>query len=250
MGCVVRTECLADALDNRVEFGVWGGMTERERRALLKRRPNVRRGGACSRPRAPSTAAGRGPGAPSPAELGSPAHRPSAPAEVLADRAQAVEVVDVVRPGRHRAPPAPSGARPGTARASCCSRLGDPHPVGVQPQQLRGQVVPAGARSSCSAAGEARSADRTTAPAVHPVEHQPGQRHPLRAEPVHEVRRLAQRVALGSGDHDERRPGRLEQPVGRVGPLAEAAEHRVERRHERLHVAQHLGAQHLGQRRA
>jgi WhiB family redox-sensing transcriptional regulator len=40
-GCVVRTECLADALDNRVEFGVWGGMTERERRALLRRRPNV-----------------------------------------------------------------------------------------------------------------------------------------------------------------------------------------------------------------
>jgi WhiB family redox-sensing transcriptional regulator len=41
MGCPVRTECLADALDNRVEFGVWGGMTERERRALLKRRPDV-----------------------------------------------------------------------------------------------------------------------------------------------------------------------------------------------------------------
>jgi WhiB family redox-sensing transcriptional regulator len=40
-GCVVRTECLADALDSRIEFGVWGGMTERERRALLKRRPNV-----------------------------------------------------------------------------------------------------------------------------------------------------------------------------------------------------------------
>ena len=31
----------ADSLDNRVEFGVWGGMTERERRALLRRRPNV-----------------------------------------------------------------------------------------------------------------------------------------------------------------------------------------------------------------
>lgn len=40
-GCLVRTECLADALDNRVEFGVWGGMTERERRALLRRRPDV-----------------------------------------------------------------------------------------------------------------------------------------------------------------------------------------------------------------
>ena len=40
-GCQVRTECLADALDNRVEFGVWGGMTERERRALLRRRSQV-----------------------------------------------------------------------------------------------------------------------------------------------------------------------------------------------------------------
>jgi WhiB family redox-sensing transcriptional regulator len=41
LACQVRTECLADALDNRVEFGVWGGMTERERRALLRRRPDV-----------------------------------------------------------------------------------------------------------------------------------------------------------------------------------------------------------------
>ena len=39
--CTVKLECLADALDNRVEFGVWGGMTERERRALLRRRPDV-----------------------------------------------------------------------------------------------------------------------------------------------------------------------------------------------------------------
>jgi len=42
LSCPVRTECLADALDNRVEFGVWGGMTERERRALLRRRPEVK----------------------------------------------------------------------------------------------------------------------------------------------------------------------------------------------------------------
>src|SRR6266480_1586488 len=41
-GCPVRTECLADALDNRIEFRVWGGMTERERRALLRRRPDVK----------------------------------------------------------------------------------------------------------------------------------------------------------------------------------------------------------------
>jgi WhiB family redox-sensing transcriptional regulator len=39
--CPVRTECLAHALDQGVEFGVWGGMTERERRALLRTRPDV-----------------------------------------------------------------------------------------------------------------------------------------------------------------------------------------------------------------
>ncbi|MEV4937378.1 WhiB family transcriptional regulator [Streptomyces zaomyceticus] len=41
-GCPVKAECLAYALDGRIEYGVWGGMTERERRALLKRRPTVR----------------------------------------------------------------------------------------------------------------------------------------------------------------------------------------------------------------
>jgi len=39
--CPVVAECGADALDNRVEFGVWGGMTERQRRALLKQHPEV-----------------------------------------------------------------------------------------------------------------------------------------------------------------------------------------------------------------
>ncbi|MEV7676213.1 WhiB family transcriptional regulator [Streptomyces sp. NPDC088752] len=40
-GCPARIPCLAEALDKRIEFGVWGGMTERERRALLRRRPHV-----------------------------------------------------------------------------------------------------------------------------------------------------------------------------------------------------------------
>jgi len=39
--CPVRTECLAHALDHRIEFGVWGGMTERERRVLLRGRPDI-----------------------------------------------------------------------------------------------------------------------------------------------------------------------------------------------------------------
>ncbi|NMD97777.1 WhiB family transcriptional regulator, partial [Rhodococcus sp. BL-253-APC-6A1W] len=37
----VMLQCGVDALDNRVEFGVWGGMTECQRRALLKQHPEV-----------------------------------------------------------------------------------------------------------------------------------------------------------------------------------------------------------------
>lgn len=36
-GCPVRWECLAYALRNRVDHGVWGGLTDRERRKLLNR---------------------------------------------------------------------------------------------------------------------------------------------------------------------------------------------------------------------
>jgi WhiB family transcriptional regulator, redox-sensing transcriptional regulator len=35
--CPVRWECLAYALKNRVEHGVWGGLTDRERRRVLNR---------------------------------------------------------------------------------------------------------------------------------------------------------------------------------------------------------------------
>jgi WhiB family redox-sensing transcriptional regulator len=37
----VKVACLAEALDNRIEWGVWGGATERERRQILRRRPEV-----------------------------------------------------------------------------------------------------------------------------------------------------------------------------------------------------------------
>jgi WhiB family redox-sensing transcriptional regulator len=41
LSCSVLTNCLAEALDNHIEWGVWGGMTERERRQLLRQRPDV-----------------------------------------------------------------------------------------------------------------------------------------------------------------------------------------------------------------
>ena len=41
MGCRVRSQCLAEALDNRIEWGVWGGMTERERRRLLRKHTEI-----------------------------------------------------------------------------------------------------------------------------------------------------------------------------------------------------------------
>lgn len=40
-GCSVLRQCAAYALDNKEEYGVWGGMTERRRKALLKQHPDV-----------------------------------------------------------------------------------------------------------------------------------------------------------------------------------------------------------------
>lgn len=36
--CPVRVECLEYALEHRIEHGVWGGASERERRRILRRR--------------------------------------------------------------------------------------------------------------------------------------------------------------------------------------------------------------------
>ncbi|MGN6692634.1 MAG: WhiB family transcriptional regulator [Aquihabitans sp.] len=36
--CPVKEPCLEYALENRIEHGVWGGCSERERRRILKRR--------------------------------------------------------------------------------------------------------------------------------------------------------------------------------------------------------------------
>ena len=37
--CPTKNECLAEALDGDVPFGVWGGMTERHRTSFKKRHP-------------------------------------------------------------------------------------------------------------------------------------------------------------------------------------------------------------------
>jgi WhiB family redox-sensing transcriptional regulator len=39
--CPFQIDCLAEALDNRIEWGVWGGASERERRSILRRQPDV-----------------------------------------------------------------------------------------------------------------------------------------------------------------------------------------------------------------
>lgn len=36
--CPVREQCLEYALEERIDHGVWGGASERERRRILKRR--------------------------------------------------------------------------------------------------------------------------------------------------------------------------------------------------------------------
>lgn len=47
-GCVVRDDCLEFALENGEKFGIWGGMSERERRRIRRQRALARRtaGGA------------------------------------------------------------------------------------------------------------------------------------------------------------------------------------------------------------
>lgn len=42
-GCVVRLDCLEYALDMSEKFGVWGGLSERERRQLRRTRRTMRR---------------------------------------------------------------------------------------------------------------------------------------------------------------------------------------------------------------
>ena len=42
-GCVVREQCLEYALANGEKFGIWGGLSERERRRIRRQRALARR---------------------------------------------------------------------------------------------------------------------------------------------------------------------------------------------------------------
>lgn len=41
-GCIVREDCLEYALTNREKFGIWGGLSERERRRIRRERAHAR----------------------------------------------------------------------------------------------------------------------------------------------------------------------------------------------------------------
>lgn len=47
-GCVVRPECLEFAIANSEKFGIWGGMSERERRRVRRARLSQQREVAAS----------------------------------------------------------------------------------------------------------------------------------------------------------------------------------------------------------
>ncbi len=47
-GCVVREDCLDHAVANGEKFGIWGGLSERERRRVRRARGGARRNGAAS----------------------------------------------------------------------------------------------------------------------------------------------------------------------------------------------------------
>ena len=49
-GCVVREDCLEFALQNGEKFGIWGGMSERERRRIRRQRALARAAAASAEP--------------------------------------------------------------------------------------------------------------------------------------------------------------------------------------------------------
>lgn len=53
-GCVVRDDCLEYALTNGEKFGIWGGMSERERRRIRRQRALARQAAAMGQSASPA----------------------------------------------------------------------------------------------------------------------------------------------------------------------------------------------------
>ena len=247
-GCPVRTECLAEALDNQIEWGVWGGMTERERRALLRRRPNARRGARCSRP---------------------PANR--AAGSIRRDPRLTDLSVDAQRRRRAARRPGAGPSRSCTSLASAgTTAVGTSRVGGREPASQRASRSTRRVRSACSRSSPAvtRRLRRRAAQLAQPGR---GRHRLVRAEqaaaggalarlttspasgiwssPSRSTKYAASRSASGSGAATTRNavPSAWSSSKVFCARCAEAAEERVERGDERLHVAQHLGAEDLGQ---
>ena len=130
--CPVVLQCRADALDNKVEFGVWGGMTERScwsRASSSSVRQLVTSG---------RSTPGRRPAGPSRGCSGRRRRARRARRQVLAHAPQPGQVVDVARlrgdlDDRHRR----VGALEALLQAGLTRRQGGP--VGVQPQHRGGE---------------------------------------------------------------------------------------------------------------
>ncbi|MEQ8719587.1 MAG: WhiB family transcriptional regulator [Acidimicrobiales bacterium] len=54
-GCVVRDDCLEYALTNGEKFGIWGGMSERERRRIRRQRALARQAAALGQSSPPAS---------------------------------------------------------------------------------------------------------------------------------------------------------------------------------------------------
>ena len=158
-------------------------------------------------------------------------------------RAQAVEVVHVAGQRRHDGRRHPRVRRGEPLAAAARSRVDDAR---------RGRRAAAAApRSTDAVVALARAARPRPAPAprsssaraggLRPVDA-PGPASGIRSSLSRSTKYAASRSASGSGAATTRNavPAACSSCVGLLGPLPEAAEQRVERGDEGLHVAQHL----------
>jgi WhiB family redox-sensing transcriptional regulator len=110
--CTVRAECLSYALENDERFGVWGGLTDHERRDLKTGRTQLPAAPA------PAPADSREPGVPAPA-------RPSPPGDVI--HLGEPGGTRPTRPARTTAPAAP--AQPSEAELARRCQQQEPDPI-------------------------------------------------------------------------------------------------------------------------